>query len=104
MDIRGVGDRVVCLDRGMGPTRPRLRPLSALLTLLAALCLLALPSAARASRTETTIIEDDPPLLIDPAGTLAAFRALGATTVRVVLPWSSIAPDPTSAAAPTSFD
>jgi hypothetical protein len=41
-----------------------------------------------------TITEDDPPLLSDPADTLAAFRARGANTVRVMLPWSSIAPVP----------
>ena len=49
-------------------------------------------------------MEDDPPLLVDPVGTLAAFRALGATTVRVLLPWSSIAPDPTSVSAPSKFN
>jgi hypothetical protein len=66
--------------------------------------MLARPSLARASRSQVTIMEDDQAMLSDPANTLAAFRALGANTVRVQLPWSSIAPDPSSPTIPAGFN
>jgi hypothetical protein len=66
--------------------------------------MLARPSIANASSSQLTIMEDNPALLRDPVDTLAAFRALGANTVRVQLPWSSIAPDPDSPTIPAGFD
>jgi hypothetical protein len=39
----------------------------------------------------------------DPAKTLGTFRALGATTVRVIVTWAQIAPDPTGSAPPAGF-
>jgi hypothetical protein len=54
----------------------------------------ALPATASASHSQTSIIEDLGAVAQDPAGTLAQFRALGASTVRVLLPWSAVAPRP----------
>ena len=54
-----------------------------------------LPSVAMASHTQSSIIEDFTDLS-DPVGTFAAVRDLGAGTVRVIVPWSAIAPDATS--------
>ena len=39
----------------------------------------------------------------DPAGTLAIFRSLGVTRVRVGVPWNSLAPSPNSKKAPRNF-
>jgi hypothetical protein len=52
----------------------------------------AAPSAL-ASFGQLSIIEDDPHLRADPAGTLMTFRKLGAQAVRVFVGWSRIAPD-----------
>jgi hypothetical protein len=65
---------------------------------------LALPAVAGASHGQVAIIQDGPPLMSDPVGTLAEFRALGATTVRVIMFWSSVAPDPTSSTMPADFN
>ncbi len=62
----------------------------------------ALPAPALASHRQLAIIEDGTELT-NPAATLAQFRALGANTVRVVLWWSQVAPDPNSRVRP-SFD
>ena len=43
-------------------------------------------------------------MMADPAGTLATIRALGATTVRVVVGWAQIAPDRRSLTPPRNFD
>jgi hypothetical protein len=51
-----------------------------------------------------SIMEDDPLLGADPAGTLAALQALGVDRVRVDLRWSVVAPAPDSANAPAGFD
>jgi hypothetical protein len=65
---------------------------------------LALAPAASASHGQISIIQDDPPLQADTARTLAEFRALGATTVRVIMHWSLVAPKPTSNDMPAGFD
>jgi hypothetical protein len=52
-----------------------------------------LPATALANHSQASIIEDYNDLN-DPVGTLTQFRELGANTVRVVLPWEGIAPDP----------
>jgi len=49
------------------------------------------------------MIEDDPHMLADPAGSLALLRKLGARVVRVFVVWSSVAPDSHSKRAP-KFD
>jgi hypothetical protein len=53
---------------------------------------LALPAGAQASHTQITIIQDGSLMLSNPAGTLIQMRSLGATTVRVVLDWTAVAP------------
>jgi hypothetical protein len=53
---------------------------------------LALPGTAAASHSQVAIIQDDGQLQANPSATLAQMQALGATTVRVVLFWSSVAP------------
>ena len=51
------------------------------------------PATALASHSQASIIEDFN-VISDPVGTLTQFRALGANTVRVILPWQAIAPSP----------
>ncbi|MGH2888754.1 MAG: hypothetical protein ACRDNJ_03905 [Solirubrobacteraceae bacterium] len=63
----------------------------------------ALPASALASHSQLAIIQDAQDL-VDPAGTLQQFRLLGANTIRVVVPWATIAPDPSSRQRPSSFD
>jgi hypothetical protein len=58
------------------------------------------PGSANASRTQVAILEDDTRLLADPAGTLQEMRHLGVGMVRVLVRWSSIAPDPASRTMP----
>jgi hypothetical protein len=62
-------------------------------TLAAAACL-ALPSAASASKTQLQMFQDGGQLQADPAGAMAKFRALGANSIRVVVFWYQIAPQP----------
>ncbi len=63
----------------------------------------ALPAIAAASHTQLAIIEDGGDLT-DPAATFATFHALGANTVRVIVPWATIAPAPTSTKEPKGFN
>lgn len=73
---------------------------------LAVMLVLAATAAgpAAASSGQEQIIEQDPSLLSDPAGTLATFRALGANTIRVLMHWDEVAPAPISLVAPPGFD
>jgi hypothetical protein len=71
--------------------------------LLLTLATLVVPSGAGASRDQAQIIEEDPPLLAGPTATLAQFRALGANTVRVMLHWDFVAPDPSARTAPAGW-
>jgi hypothetical protein len=65
----------------------------------------ALPSAAAASSSQISIIEDPGATIpAASAATFSEFRALGATTARVFLPWSQIAPDNSSAKKPAHFN
>ncbi len=57
-----------------------------------AACLLANPSAARASTGQVQMIQDDPHVLSDPAATLQQIRDLGGGVVRVSLQWNLVAP------------
>ncbi len=63
------------------------------IALLSTTAVLALADAAGASQRQNQIIQADPPMLTDPVGTLAQFRALGANTVRIIVHWDFIAPD-----------
>jgi hypothetical protein len=76
------------------------------LTLLAALVLL--PSAASASSTQMSIIQDDATFVYgsgrDPEAAVAEAKALGADTIRVFLTWHSVSPGQDSRRRPGSFD
>ena len=69
-----------------------------LMTLIAAIALGALPAAASASSTQESIFEDDFQILQRDADAqrraLDDFVALGADTVRSLVYWNQIAPDP----------
>jgi hypothetical protein len=71
---------------------------------VAAVCLLAGASAASASTRQIAIIQDGTQLQADVPGTLAKFRELGATTVRVVVFWYYVAPKPTASKVPAGFN
>jgi hypothetical protein len=75
------------------------------IALLATTAVLALAHAAGASQRQNQIIQADPPMLADPVGTLAQFRALGANTVRVIVHWDFIATDtrPANGSDPDSY-
>jgi hypothetical protein len=75
------------------------------IALLATTAVLALAGAAGASQRQSQIIQADPPMLTDPVGTLAQFRALGANTVRIIVHWDFIAPKtrPAHGADPNSY-
>ncbi|MDQ6731391.1 MAG: hypothetical protein M3022_14165 [Actinomycetota bacterium] len=77
------------------------RRASALATgsLLAAIGAGALPVAASANSSQVAIIQDGT-ATSDPAAGFGEMRALGATTVRIFLPWSAIAPGYSSAKKP----
>jgi hypothetical protein len=62
----------------------------------------AVPAVATASHKQIAIIQDNSDLVNAPAA-LAQFRALGATTVRVFLPWATIAPNAKQKTAPKHF-
>jgi hypothetical protein len=85
-------------------TRPAVRRIAtiALGTAVAVGGTAALPTAASASTSQFAMIQDNSDLL-SAVDAFAQFRELGANTVRVVVPWSQIAPDPGSHNKP-SFD
>ncbi|HEX3689535.1 MAG TPA: hypothetical protein VHV28_07555 [Solirubrobacteraceae bacterium] len=57
---------------------------------------LALPGAASASKTQLQMFQDGGQLEANPAAALAKFRAMGANSIRVVVFWYEIAPQPGS--------
>jgi hypothetical protein len=75
------------------------------IALWATIAVLALADAAGASQRQIQIIEADSPMLSDPGGTLAQFRALGANTVRIIVHWDLVAPgtEPADGADPDSY-
>jgi hypothetical protein len=74
-------------------TARRLRTLAAVAGVVVSAGMLAgTPSAASASAGQVSIIQDANRVLPDPATTLATFRALGASMVRVIVVWAQIAP------------
>ena len=77
----------------------RLLPLAALLTLVAGLH----ATAAFASSTQESIIQDDALMKFDPAGTLTTLKSLGVTRVRLSVTWDSLAPSPNSKKIPKGF-
>jgi hypothetical protein len=73
-------------------SRPRLRPAALLLgAVLAAFGTAALPGAAQANSHQVSIIQDNIDLS-NPGGAMGEFRMLGASTVRLIVPWGLIAP------------
>ena len=59
----------------------------------------SLPATALASSSQIAIIQDGSDLT-NPFGAMQEFRQLGATTVRVIVPWAQIAPSPTKTKKP----
>jgi hypothetical protein len=51
-----------------------------------------------------TIFEADAQLRTDPVGTLDLLRRLGVARVKLYVPWSAVAPDPSSTTRPAGFD
>jgi hypothetical protein len=79
--------------------RSRIRPPRALLAaVLAAIAALAAAAPAQASRGQMTIMEDPSQLVTDDAAlrarTLSEFEALGIDTVKIAIPWRTVAEDP----------
>lgn len=72
------------------------RGLASMLLVAGALCALALPASASASRTQSSIFQADGMLLSadSQTGTLDELQGLGVDTVRVLVIWRSYAPDP----------
>jgi hypothetical protein len=60
----------------------------------------AVPGAAAANSSQVAIIQDNSDLT-NPAAAFARFRELGANTVRIVVPWSQIAPSPNATNKPS---
>ncbi len=79
--------------------------LAAIVGVIAAVSTVAgLPAPAAASVTQLSIIQDSPRVLSDSIGTLATFRALGVSTVRVIVVWSQVAPGWEGRTPPRNFD
>jgi hypothetical protein len=64
----------------------------------------AFPGTVAASPTQQSIIQDDAQLMANPVRTLATFRELGVSRVRVTVAWSSLAPGAHAGSPPRRFD
>lgn len=62
-----------------------------------------LPGTALASHSQVAIIQDGSDLA-NPGAAMQRFRQLGATTVRVVVPWAQLAPSPGATKPPQGFN
>ena len=83
----------------------RIRALAAVVGAIASVsAAVALPAQASASVDQLSIIQDSNHVLSDPAGTLATIRALGVSTVRVIVVWAQIAPNWEGRTAPRNFN
>ncbi|MGI8414383.1 MAG: hypothetical protein ACR2LV_11550 [Solirubrobacteraceae bacterium] len=82
----------------------RLRSAAIAIPTLAGICALSFVSSALASGRQEAIFQEEPHLLTDPSGTLAQMRSLGVDRMRVILRWSSIAPNAGSHRRPRGFD
>jgi hypothetical protein len=78
----------------------RLQIFAVLATLIASM---AIATTASASTTQSAVILDPSAQTTDPAATLSQFREVGATTVRVLLKWYTVAPKANSRTAPKGF-
>ena len=83
------------------PVRDHIRRwgVRALVAALSLAGLASLPATAAAKHSQIAIIQDGS-VLTNPAGAMQQFRALGATTVRVIMFWDAIAPKPTATRKP----
>lgn len=81
---------------------PRGRAALLLGILLALTAVAWLPSTASASHSQISMIQDGGDLYNAPA-TLQQFRSLGANTIRVIVPWATLAPNPFATRKP-NFD
>src|SRR5947209_15883333 len=86
--------------------RPYAPPLLrlALLALLALMVIAVSAGHAMASSQQASIIQDDPRLDVDPAGTFARARLLGADAMRVTVPWDWITPASNAKKMPRHFN
>jgi len=76
-----------------------------LIALLGSAATLAVAArTASADSTQVAIMQDDPHMLSNPSGTLLEMRQLGASTVRIMLRWLTVAPDANSFKAPKHFN
>ncbi|MBV9336685.1 MAG: hypothetical protein JO243_12425 [Solirubrobacterales bacterium] len=83
----------------------RVRTLAAALGAIAVASLfVGMPAAASASAGQVSIIQDSSRVLADSLRTLARFRALGVSMVRVTVVWAQIAPDWEAREPPRVFD
>src|SRR5579884_1212539 len=83
----------------------RLRMVAAVASVVISLVALAETAPpASASGSQVSIMQDSARVLADPSGTLATFRALGVSMVRVVVIWAQIAPDWQARTPPDGFD
>ena len=83
--------------------RSRLLPLSAAVLAAVAALSLVLTASASASTSQISIIQDGLALKDNTPATMAQFRELGATTIRYLVFWKDIAPDPNAKTAPKGF-
>jgi len=77
------------------------------LNLVVAFGTLLLPagaSPAMAASGQISILQDDNQVLANPTGTLTTAHLLGATAIKVSVPWDAIAPSPNSITPPRRFD
>src|SRR5438270_13609254 len=84
----------------------RLDPRRLCPTLVAAslICLGLIPASAPASKSQVAVFQPGITLLTNPSETLDELHSLGVGVVRVILPWSSVAPQPSSTSRPAHFD
>jgi hypothetical protein len=80
--------------------RARSRRLQLSAVPLAALASLAVATGASASTSQVAVIQDGAALNANPAVDVQQFQALGATTLRVLLQWYTVAPQPNARRAP----
>jgi hypothetical protein len=88
-------------------SRSRRTPLAATVALALAVLVLA-PSAASASPTQMSILQDDATFVYgsggDPEAAVAEAKLLGADAIRVFISWHSVAPGQDSRRRPAGFD
>ena len=94
---------LVMTRRGIVQGRGRSAAMAVVGAALAVACGGLLPAAASASDSQMAIVQQvhDAGAPADPQQFVAQVRALGATVVRVIVPWAAIAPAPRSTTKPS---